>query len=100
MKNIEVVKIICSILDELYPSKIKGVTSYEQLITYVDDRVGHDIRYAIDASKIENELNWTPHETFETGIRETIQWYLDNRAWSDHVLDSGYHDQRLGSNKV
>ena len=100
MKNIEVVKIICSILDELSPSKIKGVTSYEQLITYVDDRVGHDIRYAIDASKIENELNWMPHETFETGIRETIQWYLDNRAWSDHVLDSGYHDQRLGSNKV
>jgi dTDP-glucose 4,6-dehydratase len=100
MKNIDVVKIICSILDELHPSKIKGVTSYEQLITYVDDRVGHDIRYAIDASKIENELNWTPHETFETGIRETIEWYLNNRAWSDHVLDSGSHDQRLGSNKV
>jgi dTDP-glucose 4,6-dehydratase len=100
MKNIEVVKMVCWILDELSPSKIKGVTSYEQLITYVDDRVGHDVRYAIDASKIENELNWMPHETFETGIRKTVQWYLDNRVWSDHIQDGSYHGKRLGGIKV
>jgi len=100
MKNIEVVKIICSILDELYPSKIKGANSYEQLITYVDDRVGHDIRYAIDASKIENELNWMPHETFITGIRKTVQWCLDNRKWSDRVQDGSYQNKKLDGIKV
>jgi dTDP-glucose 4,6-dehydratase len=100
MKNIEVVKIVCSILDELSPSNIKGVTSYEQLITYVDDRVGHDVKYAIDASKIENELNWMPRETFETGIRKTVQWYLDNAVWREHVQDGSYHGQRLGGIKV
>ena len=100
MKNIEVIKKICSILDELCPSKIKGVTSYKKLITYVDDRVGHDVRYAIDASKIKTELNWMPHETFETGIRKTVQWYLDNRTWSDHVQDGSYQSQKLEGIKV
>jgi dTDP-glucose 4,6-dehydratase len=100
IKNIDVVKNICSILDELCPSKIKGVISYEKLITYVDDRVGHDVRYAIDASKIEAELNWTPHETFKTGIRKTVQWYLDNRAWSDRVQDGSYQNQKWNDIKV
>jgi dTDP-glucose 4,6-dehydratase len=100
IKNIGVVKKICSILDELCPSKINGISSYESLITYVDDRVGHDVRYAIDASKITAELNWTPHETFETGIRKTVQWYLDNRAWSDHVQDGSYQTQKLDGIKL
>ena len=100
MKNIEVIKQICSILDELCPCKIKGITSYKKLITFVDDRIGHDVRYAIDASKIKTELNWMPHETFETGIRKTIQWYLDNRTWSDHVKDGSYQSQKLDDIKL
>ena len=100
MKNIEVIKQICSILDELCPCKIKGITSYKKLITFVDDIIGHDVRYAIDASKIKTELNWMPHETFETGIRKTIQWYLDNRTWSDHVKDGSYQSQKLDDIKL
>ena len=100
IKNIDVVKNICSILDELCPSKINGVTGYENLITYVDDRVGHDVRYAIDASKIKAQLNWMPHETFQTGIRKTVQWYLDNRIWSDHVQDGSYQSQKLDGTRV
>lgn len=80
-KNIEVVRLICSILDKLAPSKSKNIKEYQQLITHVDDRAGHDIRYAIDASKIEHELNWSPNETFETGIHKTVQWYLNNMNW-------------------
>ena len=76
IKNIDVVKTACSILDELSPSKIDGIDKYEQLIVYVTDRVGHDIRYAIDATKIANELSWTPDETVATGIRRTVEWYL------------------------
>ena len=81
IQNIEVVKIICNILDELAPSKLDGITKYEQLITHVCDRAGHDLRYAIDATKIKNELNWTPTETFATGIKKTVEWYLKNRDW-------------------
>jgi len=81
IQNIEVVKIICNILDELAPSKLDGITKYEQLITHVSDRAGHDLRYAIDATKIKNELNWTPTETFATGIKKTVEWYLKNRDW-------------------
>tara|TARA_B100001093_G_C26755351_1_gene983124 strand:+ start:171 stop:1193 length:1023 start_codon:yes stop_codon:yes gene_type:complete len=81
IQNIEVVKIICDILDELAPSKLDGITKYEQLITHVSDRAGHDLRYAIDATKIKNELNWTPTETFATGIKKTVEWYLKNRDW-------------------
>jgi len=95
-QNIEVVKTVCSILDELVPSKLDGVDKYEQLITYVDDRVGHDVRYAIDASKISTKLGWIPDETFKTGIRKTIQWYLDNNKWCEHVKDGSYQGERLG----
>ena len=79
MKNIEVVKIICRILDELKPSKISGIENYDDLIDFVEDRKGHDVRYAIDASKISHELNWKPDETFDTGIRKTVNWYLNNK---------------------
>lgn len=93
-KNIEVVQTICEILDQLVPSD----SSYSSLITYVTDRPGHDRRYAIDASKIAKELNWQPKETFETGIRKTIQWYLDNGEWCQNVQDGSYQRERLGSN--
>jgi len=95
-QNIEVVKTVCSILDELIPSKIAGIDSYEQLITYVTDRAGHDVRYAIDATKIADELGWTPEETFETGIQKTVQWYLENQIWCDRVKDGSYQGERLG----
>lgn len=98
--NIEVVKIICSLLEELVPNKPSGIAQYADLITYVKDRPGHDVRYAIDASKIERELNWKPEETFESGIRKTVEWYLDNKQWCLRVLDGSYTGERLGvSNK-
>ena len=96
LQNIEVVKIVCSILDELAPSKLDGITKYEQLIKYVGDRAGHDVRYAIDATKIANELNWMPDETFATGIRKTVEWYLENTTWCDRVKDGTYQGERLG----
>ena len=96
IKNIDVVKTVCSILDELSPSKIDGIDKYEQLIVYVADRVGHDIRYAIDATKIANELSWTPDETFATGIRKTVEWYLENSIWCERVKDGTYQGERLG----
>jgi len=89
-QNIEVVKTICSLLEELAPNKPAGVNRYEDLITFVTDRAGHDVRYAIDAQKIQRELGWTPEETFESGIRKTVQWYLGNAEWSQHVLDGSY----------
>lgn len=94
--NIEVVKAICSLLEELVPNKPPGIAMYEDLITYVADRPGHDVRYAIDASKIERELGWKPEETFESGIRTTVQWYLDNKHWWSRVLDGSYSLERLG----
>ena len=96
MKNIDVVKTVCSILDELSPSKIDDIDKYEQLIVYVTDRAGHDIRYAIDATKIANELSWTPDETFATGIRKTVEWYLENSVWCNRVKDGSYQGERLG----
>ena len=96
MKNIDVVKTVCSILDELSPSKIDDIDKYEQLIVYVTDRAGHDIRYAIDATKIANELSWTPDETFATGIRKTVEWYLENNIWCNRVKDGSYQGERLG----
>ena len=96
LQNIDVVKTVCSILDELVPSKFDEISKYEQLITYVGDRAGHDVRYAIDATKISNELNWTPDETFATGIKKTVQWYLDNMTWCDRVKDGSYQGERLG----
>jgi len=96
LKNIDVVKIVCDILDNFMPSKIDGISQYKQLITYVDDRAGHDIRYAIDATKIAENLNWTPNETFITGIEKTVHWYLKNRTWCNKVIDSGCMGKRQG----
>ena len=86
-RNIDVVKAICDLLEELAPIKPDGVEAYSDLITYVTDRAGHDERYAIDATKIQNELDWTPSETFESGIRKTVQWYLENLDWCSCVRD-------------
>lgn len=94
--NIDVVKSICEILEELVPNKPEGVARYQDLITYVKDRPGHDVRYAIDASKIELKLGWTPAETFETGLRKTVEWYLTNKEWWQRVLDGSYSLERLG----
>lgn len=93
-QNIEVVKSICNILDELKPQADN--VSYESLITFVKDRPGHDLRYAIDASKIANELGWMPEETFESGIRKTVNWYLNNLEWCRRVQDGSYQRERLG----
>ncbi len=95
-KNIDVVRTVCALLEELVPNKPEGVKRYEDLITFVTDRPGHDVRYAIDASKIERELGWTPEETFETGMRKTVQWYLENQSWWQQVLDGSYQGERLG----
>ncbi|PSW11193.1 dTDP-glucose 4,6-dehydratase [Photobacterium rosenbergii] len=95
--NIEVVRNICGLLEELVPAKPEGVEHYEDLITYVTDRPGHDVRYAIDATKIANELGWTPEETFESGIRKTVEWYLNNKTWWSRVLDGSYSMERLGN---
>ncbi len=96
-QNIEVVKTICHILDELKPQE--NGQPYESLITFVKDRPGHDLRYAIDASKIANELNWTPTETFDSGIRKTVEWYLNNMEWCSRVQDGSYQRERLGAGK-
>ncbi|MEE9903267.1 MAG: dTDP-glucose 4,6-dehydratase [Acinetobacter haemolyticus] len=95
-QNIEVVKTICKILDELKPQA--SGQAYASLITFVKDRPGHDLRYAIDATKIQNELGWTPAETFETGIRKTVEWYLNNLDWCHRVQDGSYQRERLGVN--
>ena len=93
-QNIEVVKTICKILDELKPQN--NHQPYETLITFVKDRPGHDLRYAIDASKIAKDLGWKPEETFETGIRKTVEWYLNNLEWCRRVQDGSYQRERLG----
>ena len=95
-KNIEVVEAICDLLEELAPIKPKGVSNYRDLITFVKDRPGHDARYAIDASKIERELGWVPEESFETGLRKTVQWYLENKQWWERVLSGAYRLERIG----
>ena len=95
-QNIQVVRTICELLEELAPNKPQGIAHYADLITHVTDRAGHDVRYAIDASKIQRELGWTPQETFESGIRKTVQWYLDNQAWWQRMLDGSYKLERLG----
>ena len=97
--NIEVVKTICALLEELVPEKPAGVARYEDLITFVPDRPGHDVRYAIDAAKIRRDLGWQPLETFESGIRKTVQWYLDNKTWWQNVLNGSYRLERLGTGK-
>ena len=95
-QNIEVVQTICKILDELRP-QANGVP-YASLINFVKDRPGHDLRYAIDASKIKKELGWEPEETFETGIHKTVEWYLNNLEWCRRVQDGSYQRERLGVN--
>ncbi len=95
-KNIEVVKTICRLLDEIVTTKPGQINHFEELITYVTDRPGHDLRYAIDASKIERELGWKPSETFESGIRKTVEWYLVNESWWQRVKDGSYSRERLG----
>ncbi len=94
IKNIDVVQIVCAVLDEILP-RDNGIV-YSELIHYVTDRPGHDFRYAIDATKIEKELGWSPMESFETGVRKTIQWYLDNRTWWKSIQDNTYRQERLG----
>ncbi len=93
--NLEVVKTICALLDKLLPDSPH--IPHEQLITYVANRPGHDVRYAIDADKVARELGWTPEETFESGIAKTVKWYLDNAEWCQHVQDGSYQRQRLGT---
>lgn len=95
--NIDVVRTICALLEELVPNKPAGVAKYEDLITYVKDRPGHDVRYAIDATKIGRELEWKPQESFESGIRKTVEWYLNNKKWWSRVLDGSYSLERLGN---
>ncbi len=92
--NIDIVKTICNILDEIKPST--HLKSYMELITFVTDRPGHDFRYAIDSSKLKNELNWQPKETFETGIKQTINWYLENQSWWQDIQNKTYQQERLG----
>ncbi len=92
-QNIEVVETICAILDEVRPKEKK----YKEQIIFVADRPGHDMRYAIDASKIQKKLKWQPQETFETGIQKTIEWYLTHQVWCQHVLNGSYQRERLGS---
>ena len=98
-RNIDVVNAICLILEELCPKKPEGVKRYSDLITHVTDRPGHDLRYAIDASKIYNELGWKPIEDFESGIRKTVDWYLANPRWWRRILDGSYRGERLGLNE-
>ena len=95
-KNLEVVRAICALLDEYRPERPGGLSSYAELINFVEDRPGHDRRYAIDAARIKSELGWVPAETFDTGLRKTLQWYLDNPGWYRNVQDGSYQRQRLG----
>ncbi|MDF9617284.1 dTDP-glucose 4,6-dehydratase [Pseudomonas entomophila] len=100
-RNIEVVHALCALLDDLRPvaqnPSVAHLSSYRELITHVQDRPGHDLRYAIDASKIQQALGWVPEETFESGIRKTVQWYLDNLQWCRRVQDGSYQRERLGA---
>lgn len=95
-KNLEVVETLCDLLQELAPN---AEQRYRELITFVQDRPGHDLRYAIDAGKIERELDWTPKETFETGLRKTVLWYLENQDWCARIQEGSYRSRRLGLSK-
>jgi dTDP-glucose 4,6-dehydratase len=94
-RNLDVVRAVCRTLDELRPDPVLG--GRERLIRFVEDRPGHDLRYAIDAGKIERELGWRPRESFESGLRRTIQWYLENATWCERVLSGAYGMERLGA---
>ena len=95
-KNIDVVRMICKFLEKLAPNKPKGVNSYYDLISFVKDRPGHDIRYAVDTTKITEELGWKSAETFETGLYKTVKWYLDNSTWWEKILSKSYKFERVG----
>jgi len=94
IQNIQIVKDICTILDEFKPAE--SGKSYHQLITFVKDRPGHDFRYAIDSKKIQQDLGWRPKETFQSGLRKTIKWYLSNKAWWNETQENIYQQERLG----
>jgi dTDP-glucose 4,6-dehydratase len=100
VKNIDVVRALCTLLEELAPIKPIGVEYYSDLITFVDDRPGHDGRYAVDASKIHKDLGWSPRETFDTGLKKTVEWYLDNQIWWKRVLDDEYRSDRSSKGAV
>jgi dTDP-glucose 4,6-dehydratase len=95
-RNLDVVEALCALLDEMVPMLPPGIRQHRDLITFVVDRPGHDMRYAIDACKIERALGWKPSETFETGLRKTVEWYLSNRVWCQRVRDGSYCGERLG----
>ncbi|HBT1427759.1 dTDP-glucose 4,6-dehydratase [Klebsiella pneumoniae] len=97
-KNIDVVRTICAILDKVVERKPGNISQFADLITFVKDRPGHDLRYAIDAAKIQRDLGWVPQETFESGIEKTVHWYLNNQNWWQRVLDGSYAGERLGLN--
>ncbi|EPY6815144.1 dTDP-glucose 4,6-dehydratase [Klebsiella quasipneumoniae] len=97
-KNIDVVRTICAILDKVVAQKPGNIAHFADLITFVTDRPGHDLRYAIDAAKIQRDLGWVPQETFESGIEKTVHWYLNNQTWWLRVLDGSYAGERLGLN--
>ncbi|HHL1973692.1 TPA: dTDP-glucose 4,6-dehydratase, partial [Klebsiella pneumoniae] len=97
-KNIDVVRTICAILDNVVEQKPGNISHFADLITFVKDRPGHDLRYAIDAAKIQRDLGWVPEETFESGIEKTVRWYLNNPTWWQRVLDGSYAGERLGLN--
>ena len=94
--NLKVVEKICELLDARVPRDSAFANSYKDLISFVDDRPGHDQRYAIDSTKISKELDWSPQESFDTGLRKTVDWYLSNRLWSARVADGSYQQDRLG----
>ena len=96
IKNINVVKKICAILDSKIPSKLNGLNSFSELISFVKDRPGHDVRYAIDASKIEKEIKWTPKEGFDSGLEKTVSWYLNNKEWYRNIQNGNYKLTRQG----
>jgi dTDP-glucose 4,6-dehydratase len=97
-KNIDVVRTICAILDKVVEQKPGNISHFADLITFVKDRPGHDLRYAIDAAKVQRDLGWVPEETFESGIEKTVHWYLNNQTWWQRVLDGSYAGERLGLN--
>ena len=99
MANLDVVNTLCQLLEEMAPNKPSGIQKYTDLITFVKDRPGHDLRYAIDTTKIQQELGWIPTESFETGLKKTVHWYLDNQTWCKRVQDGSYQRQRLGENQ-
>ncbi len=96
VQNIQVVEKICDILDTLIPDRLNGLSSYRELITYVQDRPGHDVRYAIDNTKIKSQLGWEPKESFKSGMQKTVEWYLSNLPWSENIQNGSYKLERLG----